>query len=175
ITVFEGGSHEWRLFVCHVVHAQRDRHIVEHRSPSARIIFGGGDRHHVLVLASHLHVLAAILGISRHFGLGRWRWQVEGVVEDQIQRHPFTNLAILRSVAGEERIGGILRDRSMVGRYRTAWRRASWAWPTTSWVCCPAKKQEIKLAAIPHIGIRWEPRARPQINEGERCVVPILP
>src|SRR6266446_3318143 len=151
ITVFEGSSHEWRLFVSHVVHAHRERHIVQPRPPSARIVLGGGDRHHVLLLAVlHLHVLAAILGISRHFVLGRWRWQVEGVIEDQIQSHPFAHLAIERSLAREEWVCRILRNGPMVRWYRGAWDSA-----------CPAQYKRIKLAAIPRIGIRWETRPRP--------------
>ena len=34
VTVFESSSHEWRLFVSYVVHAQCDRHIVQPGSPT---------------------------------------------------------------------------------------------------------------------------------------------
>src|SRR5438876_7344387 len=147
ITVFESSSHEWRLFVSHVVHAHREGHIVQPGPPSARVVLGGRDRHHVLLLAIfHLHILAAILGISRHFVLGRGRWQVEGVIDNQIQGHDFTYLAIESALAREEWVCRVLRNRPMVTRYRTAWH-----YQPCSWIWCPAKYKEIKLAAIPRI------------------------
>src|SRR5262249_41595041 len=89
---------EWRLIVEEVIDAKRNRGVVQPRSPSARIVFRGGDRRHILVLAAHLHVLAAILRVTGDFGLSRWRWQVERVVQDPVHRNPLTNFARGRPV-----------------------------------------------------------------------------
>src|SRR5438876_6330416 len=71
ITVFEGSSHEWWLFVSHVVHAHREGLIVQAGPPSTRVIFCGRKRHYVLLLAIlHLHVLDAVLGLSGLFVFG---------------------------------------------------------------------------------------------------------
>src|SRR6266481_2754495 len=165
VTVFESSSHEWRLFISHVVHAHRERHIVQPRPPSTRIVLGGGDRHHVLLLAIlHLHVLAAILGISGHFVLGRGWWQVEGVIDNQIQGHEFTHLAIERSLARNEcvprnvapfpvRIGKYGRDSGI--RYKI-------------------HDKSRKTGAIPE-QIRSEARPCPCIEEGKLSIVPVLP
>src|SRR5882724_8669993 len=164
-TVFEGSSHEWWLFVSHVVHAHRERHIVQPGPPSARVILGGRDRHHVLLLAIlHLHVLAAILGISGHFVLGRGWWQVEGVIDNQIQGHEFTHLAIERSLARNEcvprnvapfpvRIGKYGRDSGI--RYKI-------------------HGKSRKTGALVE-QIRSEARPCPCIVEGKLSIVPVLP
>src|SRR5205814_8748619 len=131
------------LVIRHTVPTNSQHKSVQQRPPSTRIVLGGGDRHHVLLLAIlHLHVLAAILGISRHFVLGRGRWQVEGVIDNQIQGHEFAHLAVESALAREEWIGRVLRNRPMVRRYWTAWDKHP------SWVECSAKNKGIKLTAI---------------------------
>src|ERR1700693_1546521 len=93
VPVLKRGSHEWRLLVEHVVDTEGEGGLVKPSSPAARIVFGRGNRHHVLILPAHLHIFAAILGISGNFGLCRWRWQIECVVEDQVERNPFAHFA----------------------------------------------------------------------------------
>src|SRR5713101_8126458 len=60
VVVFERVSDKRRILVEHVVHAKRDRGVIEPCAPPTWIVFRGRDRHDVLVLAVfHLSVLAA--------------------------------------------------------------------------------------------------------------------
>src|SRR5262249_39547755 len=90
VTVFESGSHERWFLVAHVIHTEREGGVVEPGSPSARIVLRRRNRHHVFLFAIlHPHVLAPILGVTRDFRLRCRRWEVEGVVVDQVHRDPF--------------------------------------------------------------------------------------
>src|SRR5438105_1399635 len=63
VAIFESRGYEWRFRVEYVVHAERDRCVIEPRAPAARIVLRGGHWHHVLQLFRR-RVLPAVLGVS---------------------------------------------------------------------------------------------------------------
>src|SRR6478736_4246745 len=81
IAVLEAASHEWWIFIQHVLHAQRNRGVVKPPLPIAAAVFSRGNRDDVLLLAvlAAPYIFAAVLGKARYFG-GRRRWQVKRVV-----------------------------------------------------------------------------------------------
>src|SRR5262249_10126151 len=100
VTVFERGSHKRWFQVAHVIHTNCEGGVVKPGSPSTRIVLRRRNRHHVFLFAIlHPHALAPILGIARDFRLGRRRWQVEGVVQDQVHRDPFADFSVHRADA----------------------------------------------------------------------------
>src|ERR1051325_1421186 len=82
VAVLKGAGHERRILVKDVLHTELDRGLIQPGSPSAWIILGGRDRHHVLLFAIlHLYVLTTLFREARHFCRRRWR-QIECVRRD---------------------------------------------------------------------------------------------
>src|SRR5207244_9476427 len=78
----------------YVVYAESNCRVIEPCTPPTWIVLRGRDRPNVLVLTiRYFHVRAAIFGISGNFVLRRRSRQVKRVVQNKIQRRPFTNLA----------------------------------------------------------------------------------
>src|SRR4029077_16344905 len=109
VAVFDRARDERRILVEHIVHAKRDRRVIEPCPPPTWIALRGRDRPNVLVLSiRYFHVRAAIFGISGNFVLRRRSRQAKRVVQNKIQRRPFTNLA--RLLRADRRLLRILSD-----------------------------------------------------------------
>src|SRR4029077_428761 len=79
VIVLERSADKRRIGIEHVLHSERDSCAVHPRAPSALAIRCGADRHHVLFFSVlHLHVLTAVLGVTRHL-LNDWGWHVKRV------------------------------------------------------------------------------------------------
>src|SRR5437016_3837091 len=99
VAVFECARNEGRCEVEDVVYAESNCGVIQPRAPPTWIVLRCRDRHNVLSLAVfQLRVLAAVPGISGDFVLRRRSRQIKGVVDDQIQCRPFTDLAYEVSV-----------------------------------------------------------------------------
>src|SRR5438552_14598070 len=93
VAVFEVARDKRRILVEHVVHAKCDRGVIEPCPPPTLIVLRGRDWHDILSLAvCHRDVLILILGIAGNLLGGPLR-KVKRVVDDQIQRRPFTDFA----------------------------------------------------------------------------------
>src|SRR5207245_2763723 len=95
VIVLERSGDKRRIFIEHVLHAERDGCSVQPRAPSALAISSGADRHHVLFLSVlHLHVLAAVLGVTRHFLMSDWSRHVKRIGSDQIKSCPLPHFTV---------------------------------------------------------------------------------
>src|SRR6184192_1044694 len=91
VAVLEGGGHEWRIFIEHVLHTKGNRGVIQPGAPSTGIVFGRGNGNYVFLLAVlHLQVFTSILSKARYLGRRRWR-QVERVRCDQVECSPISH------------------------------------------------------------------------------------
>src|SRR5207302_9159744 len=94
VIVLERSGDKRRIFIEHVLHAERDGCAIHPGAPSALAICSRADRHHVLFFSVlHLHVLTAVLGVTRHF-LNDWCRHVKRVGGEQIKSCPLPHLTI---------------------------------------------------------------------------------
>src|SRR5437899_3461571 len=89
-------SSEWRIQVEYVVDAKRDGGVIKPGAPLTWIVLRGRDRSDVLVFAVfHVGVLTFVFGIAGELVLCCRSGQVKSVVDDQVQRRPFTDFPII--------------------------------------------------------------------------------
>src|SRR6478609_7051888 len=94
VIVLERSGDKRRIFIEHVLHSERDGCAIQPRAPSALVIGSSANRHHVLFLSVlHLHVLTAVLGVTRHLR-NDWCRHVKRVGSDQIKSGPLPHLAV---------------------------------------------------------------------------------
>src|SRR6202030_1940857 len=94
----------------------------------------------------------------------RWRWQVEGVIDNHIHGHDFAHLAVEGSHARNECV-----PRNVGCRILPSGKLGN-----GSGIRYKIHEKCRKFGAIPEL-IRSEARPCPQIAEGELGVIPILP
>src|SRR4029077_8890001 len=94
IVVLERSGDKRRIFIEHVLHAERDGGAIQPGAPSALAICSRANRHHVLFFSVlHLHVLAPVLGVTRHFLNDRCR-HIKRVGGEQIKSGPLPHFTI---------------------------------------------------------------------------------
>src|SRR5438552_15385769 len=93
VAVFDVDNGKRRVLVERVVHAKRDRGVIEPCVPSTWIVLRGRDRYDVLILAIfHIRLLTHVPSITWNLPSNRLL-EIKRVVNDQIKRRPFTDFA----------------------------------------------------------------------------------